>query len=147
MKFEQVTPQAQIDAYIKQQIQQQEKAIIYNLHFIGVQCINEAREAGAYRDVTGNLRSSIGYLIVKDGRLIEDGGFDQVKDGAEGTSEGKEFIQGLVQKYPHGLVLIVVAGMKYAAAVEARNVNVLTSAELLAQSLIPGILKQLGLTS
>ena len=42
-------------------------------------------------------------------------------------------------KYPKGLVLIVVAGMNYAAYVEAKGYNVLSSAELMAEN----ILKQL----
>ena len=40
--------------------------------------------------------------------------------------------------------MIVSTGMSYAAYVEARNYNVLTSSELLANKLVPQIMKQLG---
>jgi len=36
--------------------------------------------------------------------------------------------------------------MNYAASVEARNLNVLTSAELLADQMVPILMKQLGFT-
>ena len=133
---------SEVDAYLEEQIQRIEQQTIYNLSYVGDRCSNEARSTNSYKDQTGNLRSSIGYVIVKDG--MSD--FTTVKNGREGTQGGAAFARQLVKEFPSGIVLIVVAGMNYAAHVSARGYNVLDSAELLAEQLVPSLMKQLGFT-
>lgn len=73
-----------------------------------------------WNDQTGNLRSSIGYVVMSGGRTVGVSGFEAVGGGAEGSSEGKRVAARLAREYsqyPHAL--IVVAGMEYAAYVEA----------------------------
>jgi len=41
---------------------------------IGIQCVNEARVNGSYTDRTGNLRSSVGYVILYNGDVVSRGG-------------------------------------------------------------------------
>ena len=36
----------------------------------GEKFIEVARRSGSYKDQTGNLRSSIGYIIAKDGEVV-----------------------------------------------------------------------------
>ena len=62
----------------------------------------------------------------------------------KGGQNGKKHLDSLKKNYQNGIVLIVSTGMSYAAYVEARNYNVLTSSELLANKLVPQIMKQLG---
>jgi hypothetical protein len=76
-----------------------------------------------------------------DGAVIVETGFDGAK---EGMDSGKMFLESLMPKYPNGIVLIVVAGRKYAVYVEARNFDVLTSAELFARGRVESLLKQLN---
>ena len=40
------------------------KATVTTLQYIGERCVAEARENGSYQDRTGNLRNSVGYVIV-----------------------------------------------------------------------------------
>ena len=101
---------------------------------------------GSYLDRTHNLRSSTGYVIVKDGKIVKMGDFTPIKGGNEGAQGGAAFARQLVKAFPSGIVLIVVAGMNYAAHVSARGYNVLDSAELLAEQLVPSLMKQLGFT-
>ena len=61
----------------------------------------------------------------------------------KGKKEGAELLSDLIGRNTQGIVLIVVAGMNYAAYVET-NRNVITSAELLAEDLVPKLLRQLG---
>lgn len=89
---------------------------------IGEQFVNDARENGSYTDRTGNLRSSIGYVILKNGQQIGGGGFK----GGEGERKGNDVLNGAKARYPVGYVLIVVAGMDYAAAVESKGRDVLS---------------------
>ena len=42
--------------------------LVKQLSFIGEECIRIARESGSYNDITGNLRSSIGYVVLVDGK-------------------------------------------------------------------------------
>ena len=146
MGAKQITPMSEVEAYLDEQIERIEQLIIYNLSYVGEQCLTEARNTNSYKDQTGNLRSSIGYTIVKDGRVIRQSDFAVVRKGSEGKSEGEQFARSLASKFPKGIALIVVAGMNYASYVSAKGYNVLDSAELLADRLVPSILKQLGFT-
>ena len=143
MPFKQITPKADVEAYLKDQLAKREKSIIRTLNFVGITCINEARTNGDYIDQTGNLRSSIGYAIIQNGVVVNQSRFEQVKDGREGKKEGAELLSDFIGRNTQGIVLIVVAGMNYAAYVET-NRNVITSAELLAEDLVPKLLRQLG---
>lgn len=148
MSGRQLTPRSQVEAYLQEQIRRREKALLNAFAYVGEACIKEARENGSYIDRTGNLRSSIGYVILRDGAIFKNGGFDTSShngtEGEPGASTGNAVIKQLIKEYRKGFVLIVVAGMEYAAYVEAKNFNVLTSAELLAEQLVPQILKKLG---
>lgn len=144
MPFKLVTPQSEIDAFIDQRLDKAMQAIINTFSYVGESCIIEARNNGSYLDQTGNLRSSIGYAVVVDGRIVHKKIGKQVKNGADGTSEAEAYLTRLASEHPSGICLIVVAGMNYAVYVEGRGYNVLTSAELLAGRLVPQMLEQLG---
>ncbi len=134
-----------IDAYIDREIARRERSLIRMLNLVGIKCVNEARLSGDYMDQTGNLRSSTGYMVLKNGVVQHTSSFEKVKDGELGTKKGADFLREITSSNAEGYVLIVVAGMNYAAYVAA-NKNVLASAELLAAELVPKMLKELGFT-
>lgn len=144
MGIKQITPASEIDRYIEQQVERIIKAAIYNLQFIGERCLNAARETNSYKDRTGNLRSSLGYVIVCDGKIAYQSDFEVVLQGDTGAKSGIQYAKEVARQFPEGIVLIVVAGMNYASYVSATGRDVLDSAELLADKLVPQILKQLG---
>lgn len=144
MGITQKTPVAEIDAYIEKQVERITNALIYNLQIIGEKCLNAARETKSYEDRTGDLRSSLGYVIVLDGKIIDQSDFEVVKKGDSGAKSGIRYAKEVARQFPEGIVLIVVAGMSYACYVSATGRDVLDSAELLADKLVPQILKQLG---
>lgn len=140
-------------------IKNKTKAIINALAYIGETAVKTARENGRYNDITGNLRSSIGYVILNDGKKVVGGNFNAVSvasgkrtikkadgktqtikvggDGSEGQKTAQELLKKLQAKYPWGIVLIICAGMKYAAYVEYhKDLDVLHSAEQIADSLL-----------
>lgn len=122
---------------VQQMVQERmRRAALLKLRYVGETCVKEARLTGSYTDRTGNLRSSVGYVIVDNGTIDTLAGFETVKSGAEGQKNGSKFAQSLAAKYHSGLVLIVVAGMNYAAYVQRRGYNVLASAELIAEDLL-----------
>lgn len=144
MPIKRLTPTAEIDRYITGRVEDIKKAIVYNLCAVGEQVLNAARLTNSYKDQTGNLRSSIGYVVAVDGEIVQMSSFDTVKEGREGSRGGKEYAMQLVRDFPHGIVLIVVAGMNYASYVSAKGYDVLDSSELLADKLVPQMLQQLG---
>lgn len=136
MGMKMTTPMSQIEADINRALDKWVEDCIENLEFVGEACVAEARTAGSYTDRTGNLRSSVGYVISVDGDIRKKGGFESDKPGAE---EGARYAESLVGQYPQGIVLIVVAGMNYAAYVSANGYNVLDSAELKAEDILKQI--------
>ena len=50
----------------------------------------------------------------------------------------------MAREFPNGVVLVVVAGMNYAAHLSDRGYDVLDSAEVLAAKLVPQLLQSLG---
>lgn len=144
MGIRQITPQNEIDAYLDNEISRLERVVINVFNRVGILAVSEARNNGSYLDQTGNLRSSIGYVILRDGQVLNNPSFKEVKGGTKGRSSGNSLIKSLTSKYRSGLVLIVVAGMEYAAYVETKR-NVLASSEILAEQTLASLLKQLGI--
>lgn len=140
------SPKGQFDRYIENCIQQKITALIQMLNYVGLECVREARTKRRYTDQTGNLRSSTGYCVLYNGTIVHQSGFEAVKPTAtQGAASGKELMNNLIAQNSTGIVLIVVAGMNYAAYVEAKGLNVLDSSEIMAKKLIRKTLKRLGL--
>ena len=110
------------------------------LSYLGELCVIEARNRPqeiSWYDRSGNLRSSIGYAIIHNGKILEYSDFTQVR-------QGNALIEELSKKFANGYALVVVAGMNYAEFVEAmENKNVLASAELFARKELPGMMSKL----
>jgi hypothetical protein len=146
MAIHRKTPEQKIKAYIDEFIKRKEALIIRNMSYLGEMCVNVARDSNAYKDRTANLRASTGWILLKNGKIISNGGFSPVSGkGAGGTNSGESYAKSLIKEHLTGFVLIVVAGMNYAAHVESTGRDVLTSAELFAQTRMPKILKSIGL--
>ena len=87
-----ITPIKVIGDHIKASVEAKMKVIINTFCYVGEQCIVEARDNGDYTDQTGNLRSSIGYAVLWNGKIIQKECADKVKNGDEGTSKGEKFL-------------------------------------------------------
>ena len=150
MPIKDLTPSGQIERYVQERVERLVRAIIYNLSVVGEKVLNKARSTNSYKDQTGNLRSSIGYVIAVDGEIVQMSSFapsDNGTDRVTGQAAGRAFAEELVRKFPYGIVLIVVAGMNYASYVSAKGYDVLDSSELLAEQLVPQMLQQLGIAA
>ena len=124
-----------IDATFKALLAEVERQIIESLCRIGEEAVKLAKmippERG-FNDQTGNLRSSIGYVVVKDGKPVNVS-FGAVKGGHTGVNEGQRLALQIGSKQTEGYALIVVAGVNYAVHVESKGRDVLTSAEKFAE--------------
>lgn len=144
MSMEVTTPQSAIAAFFEQHIQRLEGNIVRNMCYVGERCVNTARSSHTYRDQTGNLSSSIGYAVSIDGHVVQCSSFQVVLNGSEGAKDGLEYVRDVISKYPQGIVLVIVAGKNYAVYVSDKGYDVLDSAETLAETLVPRMMKQLG---
>lgn len=115
-----------------------ERQIIESLCRIGEEAISMAKtipEERGFTDRTGNLRSSMGYIVFKDGKPLNID-FKAEKGGDIGAQEGERLAVQVGGSYTEGYTLVVVAGMKYAVYVESKGRDVLTSAEKQAEKAI-----------
>lgn len=134
-----------------------EESVIKNLVELGEAAYQTAVERGRYNNITGNLRSSIGYVVAVDGVVKKEGGFKKIAgrgenyervsfttgtgkdvkfwargkagDGSEGSQKGLEYARSLATTLKSGITLVVVAGMDYASYVNSRGYDVMDSAE------------------
>lgn len=120
---------------------------------LGEEAVTEARERPqeqSFFNHTGNLRSSIGYGVYRDGRKVAKGGFELTPSPEDNGHLGVWYGRRELTKVENGtseiasvdfnvggskIHLVVVAGMFYAGYVEAHdNKDVLATAKLNAQA-------------
>lgn len=138
------TPIKVIEQSMSEAVQYRLRLVAKALCNAGEQCIIEAREHGDYSDWSGNLRSSIGYAVLIDGKVFQLAMVEKTLNGDKGTTEGLAFLKTRIAKASKkGVVLIVTAGMNYADYVETKK-NVLSSAKLQAPRIAKELLARLG---
>lgn len=141
------TKLSEVHDMLMREAERVERLTIRALSKLGEQCVTKIRDrAGdkSWYDQTGNLRSSVGYVIAHNKNIIQYSTFNQVKQGSEGVKTGKDLAKELAKRYSNNYVLIVVAGMNYAEFVEAMdNKDVLASTELWAREQVQLMLEKL----
>ena len=106
-----------------------EESLLDEFRRTGEQFIADARSIRTYQDQTGNLRSSIGYALFKDGQMLE-----RSFPGGDVTGSGGTLAKWVANSYKRGYLLVVVAGMFYAQYVEAKSYDVLTGSSYAAET-------------
>lgn len=116
-----------------------EKALLMVLNDLGMELVKIARDEHNYTDRTGNLTNSMGYAIIKGHHLLQVGG----EGSGEGSKAAMETCLKVAGETPDKYTLAIVAGMDYAAYVEAKGYNVLIPAELQASKIFVPRMKEL----
>ena len=130
----QITPTDAIMKTLENRLTLEYQVIIRRLAFIAEQAVNVARNLPSppvemrkephqpnYIDDTGNLRNSLGYMIAVDGEPLN---FNFNSDNS------RVLAQKALEGNQQGIVLILTAGMEYAAYVSRKGYDVLDSAEI-----------------
>lgn len=147
MGIRMTTKLSEVHDMLMREAERVERLTIRALSKLGEQCVTKIRDrAGdkSWYDQTGNLRSSVGYVIAHNKNIIQYSTFNQVKQGSEGVKTGKDLAKELAKRYSNNYVLIVVAGMNYAEFVEAMdNKDVIASTELWVKEQVPLMLEKL----
>lgn len=137
------TPMAQVNKTLREEVEKQRRVLVRTMLYCAEEITNAARTTNSYTDRSGNLRSSVGCIVIVDGVILQEYGFEQVKEGAQGVIDGKEYAYSLAKQYPKGVAIIAVAGKEYASYVADKGYDVLDSAEVLAKKVIDLSLKEL----
>lgn len=127
-----------------------EKHILTTLHYIGEVAVTYARNNHGYVDRTGNLTSSIGYVVCCKGEIVSESSFEQItsttsEDGEKlnGGEIGAKYAKEIAKTYPNDYVLVVVAGMKYATYVERLGYDVLAGSKIEAEKIARELISKL----
>lgn len=124
--FKALFSSAAINKTLQDSLKKWEDKTLQSMAYMGERFVNQARSSGSYKDRTGNLRSSIGYVVLKDGKIVTN---SFSSEGGKGKSKGAKVAKEIAAKHPDGFVLIGVAGMGYAFHVEKRGLDVITGSE------------------
>lgn len=166
MGFKSTFDMTSVERSLRARLEKAKLAMVNTLAYVGETCVNTARSlphppAELWKDPDGtvkspvpphqpnyidwssNLRSSIGYVVVMDGKIMQMSSFEAVNGGEEGSQRGKAFAEEIAGRYSTGIALILVAGMHYAAYVSSKGYDVLNSAAIQAEELAPRLIKQL----
>jgi hypothetical protein len=158
MKFKIEIPQQQITDLVVKYNENLNRAIVRKLSIIGEECITLARNLGEeyrsmsvakreflrhrphqpnYIDLTGNLRHSLSYVVLKDGEEVKSDYGTNKQPSAQIAAEMKS-------KYPNGYTLILIAGMEYAAELTfLKGYDVLSSPNIKAKELFSDFINEL----
>ena len=147
------TKLSEVHDMLMREAERVERLTIRALSKLGEQCVTKIRDrAGdkSWYDQTGNLRSSVGYIVLYEGKEVQRGGFMSTSapegNGSKGKQEGQNYLEETAKIFAEssGFSLVVVAGMNYAEFVEAMdNKDVLASTELWAREQVPLMLEKL----
>lgn len=124
---------------LEQDLQACRQAVLIEMMYAGDEAVKLQRGSHGYLDQTGNLTSSIGYIVLDHGKVVTMSNFADVpakkrgrpKGSKSGSAVGKNVAAELAKKYAKDdMALVIVAGMDYASHVEARGLNVIDTAQL-----------------
>lgn len=132
--------------WMQRQADRRVAAAIGMLDTAGLDATREMRTGRRYTDRTGNLRSSTGYAVIYNGKIVRGGTPEAVSTtGREGAREGRKLVRGAVSDIGQGnIALVLFAGMRYAYYVERMGLNVTDSGVALARRDVDAMAKALG---
>lgn len=146
MAIRMVTTTHEVDEYFRKAAEIVEEEAGNELAAFGAECEERIRNRSAeesWHDVSGNLRSSVGYVVAKEGKVWAMSAFNAVGGGTLGSSKGRAMAGRLAASYTDMFILAVFAAMEYADEVERLdNRDVLASAILWARSEMTGRLQK-----
>lgn len=112
----------------------------------GVELVrNKITNGKAYDDHTGNLRSSTGFIIYKDGKIVH----KSFKESPVGTDRATGVKEGLKVALDElrastGWGVILVSGMEYSSWVESKGYDVLRGAYINIDSALKQAFAEIG---
>lgn len=117
---------AELDAIVEEEFANADKQTLEEFKMVLAEALKiqraKVRATGGYNDDTGQLRSSVGGIIYKDGKVLHED-FELAPygtDKAPGLSVGREKAFAELRE-TKGWGITIVAGMEYASWVQTRH--------------------------
>lgn len=122
---------ADVEAYINSETGAWFDELVEQLRKHGKEFTKRARAKtkaqGGFNNITWNLRSSIGFCLVYENKVVESY-FPPIKGGTTGEKTGANYAKGVayeVKQSKHEVVLVLVAGEHYAEYVADKDIDVI----------------------
>jgi hypothetical protein len=133
---------AELNAIINQETEVWFDELVDQYRLAGKSFVERAIQKASFNNITWNLRSSIGYVIMFDGQIIESF-FKDLVAGTEGQEVGEDYAKFILSLIDdgEGLSMALVAGEEYAYYVEAKGKDVISGSYGLFESELKGALK------
>ena len=112
----------------------------------GVELVrNKITNGKAYNDHTGNLRSSTGFIIYKDGKVVHKS-FKESPVGTDRKTGVKDGLKAALDdlRASIGWGVILVSGMEYSSWVESKGYDVLKGAYINLDSVLKQAFAEIG---
>ena len=102
-------------------------AVIEAIKAACLDTVRNARGLNTYKDRSGLLRSSIGFVIYDHGKKVAEN-FEAIngEKSSEGTTVGKSVAEQAAASWTNCIVSVVVAGADYALYVESKGYDVIS---------------------
>lgn len=124
--FQQKFNSSIIGEVLKAAVEHNRKILIDQFTQMGEYFLTITDQTRGYNNDTHNLSASKGFMVFDNGNKITEGGFSSdAPTVTTGPTKGREVAAKEAPK--KGIALIIVAGERYAASVESKGYNVLTS--------------------
>ena len=106
---------------------------------------NKTKAIGGFDDDSGNLWSSIGFILMYDGEVLHEDfkESNQGSDRATGVEVGRKMAGDIAKENPEGWAIVIVAGMNYASWVEAKGYDVISGSTLIPEARLAQVLKNI----
>ncbi|MDQ1139422.1 hypothetical protein [Pedobacter agri] len=133
---------AELEAIINDETEAWFDELVDEYRSAGKAFVERAVQKAQFNNITWNLRSSIGYVIMYNGQVIESF-FKDLIAGTEGQEVGKDyakFVLSLIDE-GDGLSMALVAGEEYAYYVEAKGKDVISGSWAFFTTELRGALK------
>jgi len=117
----------ELDKIINDDVEEWFDELVDHYRQSGIAFVERAVAKATFNNITWNLRSSIGYLIIYNGEVVE-AYFKDLVAGTEGQAVGEDyalFVAKLIDE-GEGLSMALVAGEEYAYYVEAKGKDVIS---------------------
>lgn len=129
--------------YIDQEIEAYLGSVVETYIKAGKAMVDDARgrtkdaSKSSFGNITWELRNSIGCVVYRGSKKAL-GYFPVLSTGAQGSKDGEAYADLIASEYTNAtdIVLIVVAGKEYAAAVQSKGYNVIEATALGAEKIL-----------
>lgn len=144
--FEIVTDMKQLGAEIQREIDSETLKHLSRVLNVAIEKVRKKMEGVPYQDHTGNLNSSTGFIIYKDGKVVH----QDFRESAKGTDKATGLKEGLSLalaelRESSGWGVVLMSGMEYASWVESRGFDVLLGATVNLDSILKEAFNEIGM--